>query len=411
MKALGKIITVTVIAFVAISLVLHDTAVSRAEEQPLKSIARSNTGFCFDLYSRLKQQKGNLFFSPYSISVALAMTYAGARGNTRKEMAEVLHFPTDDKEINEGFLLLQKHFKQLEDQGAIQIHVANAIWCQKGEKILRTFLDTLLHYYDSRPFLVDFRSNTEAARNRINSWVEKETENRIKNLIPRGALTPFSRLVLTNAIYFKGKWAEEFKEENTKKQKFFTTPGHYVFVPMMYREARFRMIRYPTFRVIELPYVGNSLSMLIFLPEKVDGLKTLEKSLNVDTFTKFASALRQSPKMKVRVYIPKFSMTSGFCLSKTLRNLGMKSAFSGADFSGINGKKNLFLSSVVHKAFVDVNEEGTEAAAATGVMISMTAAISRPIPVFRADHPFIFVIQDNYSGSILFMGRVQNPGN
>ena len=411
MKHLRKIITVTVIAFMAISSVLYDTSVSRAEEVPLKSITRSNTQFSFDLYSRLKQQKGNLFFSPYSISVALAMTYVGTRGNTRKEMAKVLHFPSDDKEINEGFLLLEKHFKQLEEQGAIQIHVANAIWCQKGEKILRTFFDTLLHYYDSRPFLVDFRSNTEAARNRINSWVEKETENRIKNLIPRGALTPLSRLVLTNAIYFKGKWAEEFKKENTKKQKFFTTSGHYVFVPMMYREARFKMIRYPTFRVIELPYVGNALSMLIFLPEKVDGLQTLEKSLNEETFTSFARSLRQSPKMKVRVYIPKFSMTSGFRLSKVLRNLGMKSAFTGADFSGINGKKNLFLSSVVHKAFVDVNEEGTEAAAATGVMISMTAAIPRPVPVFRADHPFMFVIQDNYSGSILFMGRLQKPGN
>ncbi len=411
MKLSLYVISAIILGFLVITPSFFAVNVLHAANNLPGNIAKSNTAFSFDLYSRLKERKGNLFFSPYSISTALAMTYAGARGRTSEEMAKVLHFVADNTKVHEGFLALQTHLEQLENKGDILLDIANAIWCQKGEKFLSTFLDTLKQYYNSRPYLVDFQNNPELARERINSWVEKETKDRIKNLIPRGALSPFTRLVLTNAIYFKGNWSDQFPKTNTKKDKFFTDRYHFVIAPMMYQESRFKMVRFPTFRVLQLPYVGGDLSMLVFLPEKMDGLEEMEKTLDEKTFEECVRMLRQSPGTKVKVYIPRFTMTSQFDLSKELRGLGMKRAFSDADFSGMNGKKNLALSNVIHKAFIDVNEQGTEAAAATGVMIAMTAVMPRPVAVFRADHPFMFVIQDNYSGCILFMGRLEKPGN
>ncbi len=377
----------------------------------VSKLAKRNNEFALDLYSRLQETEGNLVFSPYSISTAIAMAYAGARGNTRQEMARVLRFPLDGEELDQAYQQLQAHLKNIEEKGNVQVNIANAIWCQKGERILTSFLDTLDRYYQSGLHLVDFRSNPERVREIINCWVEKQTKNRIKNLIHKGVLNSLSRLVLTNAIYFKGKWNSEFKKSNTRFNRFFESEDKWTEVPMMYQQSKFRMIEFEQFKAIQLPYVGNELSMIIFLPKKYDGLKEFESTMNPETYSSWLSYLQRSPKIKVRVYLPKFKMTSQFSLSKQLQALGMKSAFADADFSGMNGKRNLFLSSVIHKAFIDVNEEGTEAAAATGAIISLTAAMPRPIPVFRADHPFFFMIQENSSGSILFMGRVINPSS
>ena len=384
-------------------------AVFSFSNQESRNIVKGNSEFAFNLYSKLKETKGNLFFSPYSISTVLAMVYVGARGQTKEEMSRVLRFPTDNHQLNQAYLELQESLESLRKKGDIELNIANAIWCQKGEHFLKTYLHTLKKYYESGVHLVDFKSNPEVVRNFINSWVEKQTKNRIKNLIPRGILSPFSRLVLTNAIYFKGKWSNEFDKLYTKPSKFFISSSKSIDVPMMFQESKFRMVEFEKFKVIQLPYVGNELSMIILLPRKYDGLGELEGMLKPENYQIWLSSLKRCPETKVRVYLPKFTMTSQFSLSKQLQEMGMKSAFANADFSGINGKRNLFLSSVIHKAFVDVNEEGTEAAAATGAVVSLTSAMPRPVPVFRADHPFFFVIQENSTASILFMGRVINP--
>ncbi len=410
MKIYKTFLLLTSTALLVFTLVLPGKGLCSVNSE-VRNLVKGNNEFSLDLYSRLKETKGNLFFSPYSISTVLAMAYAGARGNTRQEMARVLRFPLNAEKLDQTYQQLQAHLKNIEGKGNVQLNIANAIWCQKGEKFLTSFLDTLDRYYQSGLHLVDFRSYPERVREFINSWVEKQTKNQIKDLIPKGVLNPLSRLVLTNAIYFKGKWSSEFEKSNTRPNRFFESKDKWTEVPLMYQQSKFRMIEFEKFKAIELPYVGNELSMIIFLPKKYDGLEEFESTINPETYRSWLLSLQSSPKIKVRVYLPKFKMTSQFSLSKQLQAMGMKSAFADADFSGMNGKRNLFLSSVIHKAFIDVNEEGTEAAAATGAVVSLTSAMPRPIPVFRADHPFLFMIQDNSTGSILFMGRVINPSS
>ncbi len=403
----GCLVSVATVFLLIVSL-LPVNAYS-VENNEMKQLVIGNNQFSVDLYSRLKDKKGSLFFSPYSISTALAMAYAGARDKTREEMAEALHFPVDSSELNREYLNLQEHLRKLQEKGNIELNVANAIWCQKGEKYLEAFLHTLEKYYHSGMHLVDFRTSPEEARQEINSWVEKETKEKIKNLVPRGALAPASRMVLTNAIYFKGKWEKQFNEKLTRPENFFVQTDRVARVPMMYQQSSFRMVEFTTFKAIELPYVGEELSMLIFLPNSKNGLVEFEKELTSDNLDSWTRILTHSRKIQVSVFIPRFTLKSQFSLSSQLQAMGMKSAFLNADFSGINGKRNLSLSDVLHKAFVDVNEEGTEAAAATAVMVALTAAVARPIPVFRADHPFVFVILDNQTGEILFMGRYTGP--
>ena len=237
--------------------------------------------------------------------------------------------------------------------------------------------------------------------------MEKETKDKIKNLIRKGVLDKLTRLVLTNAIYFKGNWARQFEEDKTKEAPFTLISGEKVNVPMMNQTAEFNYMETEDFQGLELPYVDDELSMIILLPRKVDELSSLEEMLSLE---KFSGWLGKLGKRKVLVSVPKFRMTSRFGLAGVLRSMGMMDAFSEkANFSGMNGKRDLFISAVVHKAYVDVNEEGTEAAAATGVVMRVTSVEPERIPVFRADHPFLFLIRDNKSGSILFIGRAMNP--
>jgi len=237
--------------------------------------------------------------------------------------------------------------------------------------------------------------------------VEKKTRNKIKNLIPKGVLNRLTRLVLTNAIYFKGNWESQFKKDRTKDGPFTLAGGEKVNVTMMNQTADFNYMETEDFQGLELPYVDNELSMIILLPKRVDGLAEFEKTLTLKNLSQWLAKLR---KRKVIVSVPKFKMTSQFRLAEVLKSMGMTDAFvpDVADFSGMNGKRDLFISAVIHKAYVDVNEEGTEAAAATAVVVGITSMPARP-PVFRADHPFLFLIRDNHSGSILFIGRVTNP--
>ncbi len=355
------------------------------------------------------------------------MAYAGAKEQTEMQMAKVLHFPTiavpaggDPNEdpmssttrmwtpqrFHSEFAKIIKDLNVRGEKGGCELNVANALWGQKGYGFLEEFLELIKTNYDGQLTELDFAGATEAARKTINAWVESQTRNKIKDLIQRGVLNSMTRLVLTNAIYFKGNWARQFKEENTRDAPFTLAGGEKIDVPMMNQTGRFPYMQTQSFQALELPDVDDELSMVIFLPKENDGLADFEQSLTAENLSKWLAKLR---KQKVIVSVPKFRMTSRFSLASVLKSMGMTDAFvpAAANFSGMNGRRDLFISAVIHKAYVDVNEEGTEAAAATGVAVGITAV--RPIPVFRADHPFLFLIRDNHSGSILFIGRTMNP--
>ncbi len=383
------------------------------DENSTKAVADASNRFAFDLYSRLvKDDGGNLFFSPYSLSSALALTYEGARGKTADEIQAVFYFPKNDTSRRDGFFVLNEGINRGDPRYSLR--TANALWAEKTYPFLPEYIGNAERYYGAKTTNLDFISHPEDSRITINTWVEDKTQDRIKDLIPAGVIDPMTRLVITNAIYFKGDWVKEFDKNKTADAEFRIAPGNTIMVPMMQRtdeDAVYLYAENSDLQMLSMPYehtTGKELSMVVFLP-KTDNLTTTGDSMNPDAL----SALQQSAaSRRVMVYFPKFTMKTRYSLPDTLGAMGMPTAFTdSADFSGIDGTKNLLISDVIHQAFVDVNEEGTEAAAATAVVIQRAAAPggSDPIPVFRADHPFIFLIQDNETGSILFLGRVMNP--
>ncbi len=368
-------------------------------------VVQGNTAFALDLYGQLRSRAGNLFFSPLSLSLALAMTYVGAQGQTAEQMATVLHFPANQEQMHQAFAAMSKDLLDHKEK-KYQLHIANALWGQKGYHFRDAFLQTTKTYYGAGLNEVDFRTAAEEARQTINAWVEEQTKEKIKDLIPPGALDALTRLVLTNAIYFKGDWVLPFKKEQTKDEAFKVSATQQVTVPMMQQTAFFNYLDGEGFQALELPYVGDTLSMVVLLPKKIDGLVNFEGSLSVETLTEWLSKLESR---EVVVSLPRFTMTVEFALKEVLSAMGMPLAFSGeADFSGISEAEKLHIADVFHKAFVDVNEEGTEAAAATGVVVR-TTALGPPPAVFRADHPFLFLIRDVRSGGIVFLGRLVQP--
>ncbi|MEJ2648991.1 MAG: serpin family protein [Sedimentisphaerales bacterium] len=413
-------ITITKIALGTLILGMFTSGCFAANEtnREIHAVVPGNNEFAFNLYSQIKnlpdikQAEGNLFFSPYSISTALTMTYTGARGRTAREMAGVLKLPvisdgwTDMEKIASVFGALQKQLQADKETSGYQLNVANALWGQQGYPFLPEFLELNKKYFESGLSEVDF-AKSEEARKTINTWVEKQTNEKIKDLMPPGSIDALTRLVLTNAIYFKGDWSIKFKEENTKDADFHVTEQKTVQVPMMYQKESFQYAQLDNMQLLEMPYKGDKLSMLIILPKTIGDMDAIESNLNLQTLQ---PNMKQMRKREVEVYLPKFKMTCGTLdISRILAAMGMKDAFSrAADFSGMSGRKDLYISSVMHKAFVEVNEEGTEAAAATGVGMKLLS-IAQPPPVFQADRPFIFMIRDNVSQSILFMGKVGNP--
>lgn len=391
--------------------------VEAKKDDGAEMIINGNTAFALDLYAQLKAEEGNLFFSPYSISTALAMTYAGAKGETEKQIAKTLHFPVvpyfDSDPFQRGYCNLIKQLNAQGQKGDYQLLIANALWAQKDYPFrnipegFESFLGWVESCYKARVENVDFVNETEQARQKINGWVEDKTNEKIKNLIPKGALNALTRLVLTNAIYFKGDWAEQFDKDDTREQDFYVSPDKTIKTPLMFQKSEFKYGQADTLQMLELPYKGDDLSMLVLLPKAKDGLAELEKQLTADNLTAWQTKMR---KREVEVSLPKFKMTSQFGLAGTLKAMGMPDAFdvNKADFSGMTGNKDLFISDVIHKAFVEVNEEGTEAAVAISAVME-TLSMPAPPPVFRADHPFVFLIKDNNTGSILFIGRVADP--
>ena len=372
-------------------------------------VGQMNNAFAADLYAQLAAKDGNLFFSPTSIQTALAMTWAGARGQTANELATTLHLGANADIHNQmgGFLGRLNADGQ---KGGYELSVANALWGLKGYPFMPDYLALVKKSYNGNLSDLDFIRDTEGSRKTINDWVAKETRDKIKDLLTQGTITPDTRLVLTNAIYFKGKWDLPFKKEATKENDFTLADGTKAKVPFMYQQKGFRYAEDDQMQVLELPYGKNNLAMRIFLPKKADGLAGFEKSLTAQRLAELTGKLRYAD---VKVWLPRFTMESQFSLADVLKAMGMKLAFDPdhADFKGMTSTEQVFISAVIHKAFVNVDEEGTEAAAATAVIMAPTAMPMQPPKPkeFKADHPFLFEIVHQKSGATLFIGRVMKP--
>jgi len=377
------------------------------------SLVEGNSAFAFDLYQALREEGGNLFYSPYSISPALAMTYAGARGQTAQQMADTLHFLLDQDRLHPAFNWLDTELAgrgegtKGKDGEGFKLNIVNAIWGQKGYEFLSGFLDILVENYGAGLRILDFIGETEKSRLIINEWVSNQTEGRIEDLIPQGEISVWTVLVLTNAIYFNAAWEHPFNEGMTADGQFYLLDGGHVKVPMMKQTESFGYADGKGYQAVELLYDGGELSMVILLPES-GKFEAFEETLNIQQVDSIISGLKP---IEVALTMPQFEFESEFSLKDTLAEMGMPVAFSSAaDFSGMTGTPDLYISQVIHKAFVSVDEAGTEAAAATAVIIMRNGYTpSEPAVEVTLDRPFIFLIRDIETGAVLFVGRVMNP--
>jgi serpin B len=384
-------------------------------DSDLGELVRGNSAFAFDWYHQAAGSGDNLFYSPYSISIALAMTYAGASGETATQMAQALHFTLVADRLHPAFnrlaLALASRSKEegVKPGEAFQLNVANSLWGQSGFHFEQPFLDVLAQNYAAGMRLVDYRKDPEAARGAINDWVSQSTNRKIQNLIPQGALGDLTRLVLANAVYFKSAWENPFDKNLTQPQTFHLADGGGVQVEMMYQSNSLEAMLGDGYRAAALPYAGGQLSMLVLLPDE-GRFSDLEGRLNARLVAETVAAMQP---VEADLSLPKYKFEWSTELSSELKALGMTDAFDPdrADFSGMDAARDLYISLILHKAFVSVDEQGTEAAAATAVVMEAMSMPGSPVqPMeFKADHPFIFLIRDNPTGTILFVGRVMNP--
>jgi serpin B len=365
-------------------------------------LVEGNARFALDLYRALREEDGNLFFSPYSVSTALAMTYAGAQGETERQMRNALWFTLPQPVLHPAFHGLDADLtRQISDTEGVQVTIANALWGQDPYPFLTEFLDLIETSYGAPMQRTDFAGAPEQARTDINDWVSEKTEELIPELMAPGSITPDTRLVLANAIHFLGKWKSPFDEDLTQDAPFHRLGGTEVWVPMMSIEDRFRYTEESDCQAIELLYTGDRLSMVVLFPAE-DTFQTFEAALTLERLNQM---LTQMSAQELQLVMPEFELSREFSLAGVLAALGMPDAFSSAaDFSGMDGMRNLFIDDVVHKAYVSVDEEGTEAAGATGVV--MRLSVPRTV---RVDRPFLFLIRDIETGTILFLGRVMDP--
>jgi serpin B len=397
-----------------ISLAMSATSFDSAKAEPLSpsTVAGAGNAFACDLYAQLAARPGNLFYSPHSIHAALTMTGAGAHDNTAAQMARVLKLDAFNDQTNDAYNKLFTALMAAPKAGEAApytLTVANALFAQRDYPFRPDYLQLARNQYQAGVFNVDFATQTEPVRTQINIWVSKQTHNKINDLFAPGVLNNQTRMVLANAIYFKGSWLSAFPKDATRQEPFHLSADKSADVDMMHLTKRFAYRETETVQVLELPYKGNQLSMFVLLPKQRDGLASLEKDLAADLLRKLTD---RAPAQEVVVTLPRFKLTQEFSLADTLAAMGMTDAFAAgkADFTGMSDQGNLFLQAVVHKAFVEVNEEGTEAAAATGVAIGLTSVMKpKPPVIFKADHPFLFLIRHNPTGAILFLGRLADP--
>jgi len=435
-----KIISVIVVAILALAVVTAGAIVlfgfpyepnnpptaddTGSTQSGIQQVVDANNEFAFDLYSKLNsdstQEGKNMFYSPYSISTALAMTYEGAKGKTADEMKSVFHFP-DDNILRPNSAAIYNEINKKDK--SYELKTGNALWVQQDYPFLQDYLDLVETYYGGKASNVDFRTETEKTRQTINTFIEEQTNHKIKDLIPKDVLKPTTRLVLTNAIYFKGTWEWEFDKSDTKDRDFKITPDNIIQTPTMYMDpdkAEFNYASLDKLKILELPYKGDELSMLILLPkqETFHNHRTGEEivydyslediEISYEKLKEYKSEMKETDLEAI--YIPKFEFDTKYMMKETLAAMGMPTAFGiQSDFSGMTLESQLFISQVIHQAYVKVDEKGTEAAAATAVVMDMASVGPTEPKIFKADHPFIFIIQEKQTGNILFMGKVINP--
>ena len=376
-----------------------------------QGVVEGNNRFAFKLFHQLQggTTGNNQFYSPLSISTAMAMVYAGARNETALQMGQTMNFQPND-EFHSEFKHLLGQLNEGAD-GKIKLNIANGLWAQKDFMFLGAYFDMVKSNYNPELKNVDFKDDIEreATRKDINAWVEKNTNDKIKGILSQGDLTSMTRLVLVNAIYFYADWSMPFKKESTKPKEFSLMGGTKSMVPFMNKQGRYNYYEDTKIQAIEIPYTDNKASMVIFLPNATTGIAGFGKSFDYDYYQDIIESLQFTD---VQLSMPKFRMDFKLELADTLSKMGMPIAFApdGADFSGMTGNRDLCISKVIHQAYVDVDEKGTEAAAATAVAMICTMAPQPSKPkIFNADHPFVFLIKDNTTGSILFMGKILKP--
>jgi len=376
----------------------------------VRSAAHASNQFMVDLYKKLSAEKGNVFFSPYSVASALTLAERGARRNTAGEMATVLHLPPDSAELGRAYASLVADLQADVGTKGYQLTVANAIWPQQGEPVQKAFLDDALRNFQGTAQPLDFISAPDASRTTINDWVAKKTNDKIKDLLPAGSVNAYTRMIIANAVYFKGNWAAKFDRAGTERDAFHVTPDKSVQAELMHQKKHYNYTTDGRCQALELLYKGGDVGMVILLPVKTDhDASKLEAAL---TLPYVSEVLGRLADQEVELTMPKWKLNCFYDLSPTLQQMGMKEAFTQeADFSGINGRKDLYIGMVAHKTFIEVNEESTEAAAATGVeMMTLGVHVGAPQPIrFVADRPFIYFIYHRVKKTVLFMGRMYDP--
>lgn len=417
MKALINLSAMTIILLTIVSGCLAENSVLLLEAQPVtdqhavQDLVKGNNEFALDLYEKVCdiQESDNIFFSPYSISSALGMTYNGARGQTGLDMALVLNFTLPVEAVNRAFHSLTETMSSGDLSGAesgdpFALSISNGLWVQNGFNLLDDYVAEVTRYYSAAVRNLDFIDDSEHSREIINDWVAESTMNRILDLIPPGVLKEDTRVVLTNAVYFKASWRRPFNEHATSDAPFTLIDGSEIDVQMMKQIEHFNFVSTEGCSAVELDYAAGNASMLILLPD--GDIREFQQDFDADMLE---TIRRRLSSCNVSLSMPKFEFSRSMQLSQILKTLGMESAFgSGADFSGFTGSPDLFISEVLHKAFVKVDEEGTEAAAATAVIMGLTAMPVQPVEM-NINRPFMFFILDGETGSIVFMGRVMDP--
>jgi serpin B len=374
----------------------------------MAGLSEANNRFAMDLYRQISEGSGNLIFSPYSISTVLNMVYSGAGGITAVQMSEVLYLPGAEK-VDPASKELRNTILANDTLSGLEISLANAIWAQHGFYFRDDYMDKLKESYEAPLTLLDFinDANREDGRRQINSWVEENTRQKIRDLIAPGVLDASTRMVLTNAIYFNGNWHWSFDESLTSPALFHVDPDESIQADFMHQTRSVPYYEDNEIQAIQLPYKHRRLTMMIILPRSVDGWKMISRILDHESLGKLESHFQ--PR-EVRISLPKFTTEWKLNLGKELSGMGMDQLFGlKADLSGMTGEKNLFVDEVVHQAFIEVSESGTEAAAATAAVISLKSSLGSGPVQFRADHPFIYLIKDNQTGCLLFVGRLVNP--
>ena len=368
------------------------------------NIIESNNRFAFDVYNKLKKTDNNLVLSPLSITSAIAMTYVGAENNTFNEISSTFYFTKDKIEISKDYLNLFGDEKKSED--SIKIYNANSLWVQNSLALNQDYIDINKNYFRSTLFTTDFMNDPEKSRKSINSWVQKNTNDRIKDLIKPSLIDNSTRLVLVNALYFKGAWNESFNKNNNTEEQFQVGKKDYITTTFMNKIMNVYYYSDNCVQIVDIPYTDEQYSLMVILPKTFEKFKNIEQILN---YAFYENYINNKEMKRIDISLPKFDIESEFDLNSTLRDLGMKESFtSAADFTGITKQERLYISQVVHKANITVDEEGTEAAAATAVMMRKAAILS-PTENFIADKPFIFILRNNENNLIYFVGKILNP--